>query len=55
MEAKDKNFEFLKALEITSFLLLVLFVVFFFKTIMAIFSAIQTDVYTNVVAGLNSM
>tara|TARA_B100000809_G_C15100680_1_gene516785 strand:+ start:795 stop:962 length:168 start_codon:yes stop_codon:yes gene_type:complete len=55
MEANNRNFQFLRALECTAFFLLVLFAAFFVKTIMAVVNAFQSEVYTNVVAGLSSM
>ncbi|MFT5242735.1 MAG: hypothetical protein ACJA1H_000570 [Glaciecola sp.] len=55
MEAKNKNFQFLRALEISAFFLLVLFAAFFVKTIMAVVNSFQSVGYTNFVAGVSSM
>ncbi|MEH6534845.1 MAG: hypothetical protein V7719_00525 [Psychroserpens sp.] len=55
MEAKNKNFQFLRALDITAFFLLVLFAAFFVKTIMAVVNGFQSELYSDVVAGLSGM
>ncbi|WP_161791980.1 hypothetical protein [Psychroserpens jangbogonensis] len=54
MQTKNKNFQFLKALDCTTVLLLVLFVALFIKTIMAVINSLQSEMYTNYVAGLSS-
>ncbi|SDR80246.1 hypothetical protein SAMN04515667_0708 [Formosa sp. Hel1_31_208] len=55
MATKNKKFQFLRALDVTTFFLLILFVAFFVKTIMAVVNGFQSEVYTNVVAGLSSL
>jgi hypothetical protein len=53
MKTKSKNFQFLKALDFTTALLLILFVAFFIKTILAVLDGFQSEMYTNLVAGLD--
>ena len=55
METKRKNFQMLRALDIGTFIALLLFVAFFIKTIIAVVNTFQSEVYTNFVAGLNGI
>jgi hypothetical protein len=55
METTKKNFRFLRMLEITAFSLLVGFVVFFLKSMIAAVETFQSDAYSTVYAGLKNI
>jgi hypothetical protein len=53
MQNKAENFQVLKAIDFMTVFFLVLFLALFMKTIFAVVNALQSEVYTNLVAGLD--
>lgn len=55
MEKKEKDFHILKAINITTLFLTVLFLGLFTKVIISVMTIFQSEVYTDVIASIGSM
>jgi hypothetical protein len=55
MKTKNEDFRFLRALDYAAVLLLVLFIAFIIKTILAVLSSLQSEAFTNYIAGVSNI
>ncbi len=55
MEKKDKDFHILRAIDMTTLFLILLFLGLFTKVVFSLINVFQSEVYTDMIASVSSM